>query len=58
MRSIMTFLGDDSGSETIQFVVWLPLFAFLLVIVTDASFLYLYHTEMENVARDIVQLYR
>jgi Flp pilus assembly protein TadG len=52
MRSIMTFLGDDSGSETIQFVVWLPLFAFLLVIVTDASYLFLYHTEMENVARD------
>ena len=52
MRSIMTFLGDDSGSETVQFIVWLPLFAFLLVIVTDASFLYLYHTEMTNVARD------
>jgi Flp pilus assembly protein TadG len=52
MRSIMTFLGDDSGSETAQFVVWFPLFAFLLVTVTDASFLYLYHTEMENVARD------
>ena len=52
MRSILTFLGDDRGSETIQFVVWLPLFAFLLVIVTDASFLFLYHTEMENVARD------
>jgi Flp pilus assembly protein TadG len=48
----MTFLGDDSGSETVQFVVWLPLFAFLLVIVTDASYLFLYHTEMENVARD------
>ena len=52
MRSILTFLGDDSGSETVQFVVWLPLFAFLLVIVTDASFLFLYHTEMTNVARD------
>ena len=52
MRSIMAFLGDDSGSEIIQFVVLLPLFAFLLVIVTDASFLFLYHTEMENVARD------
>jgi hypothetical protein len=33
-------------------VVWLPLIASLLVIVTDASFLYLYHTEMANVARD------
>jgi Flp pilus assembly protein TadG len=52
MRSILNFLRDDRGSETVQFIVWLPLIAVLLVIVTDASFLYLYHTEMVNVARD------
>lgn len=52
MRSFLNFLGDEAGSETVQFVVWVPLFLFLLVIVTDASFLYLNHTEMVNVARD------
>jgi len=52
MQGILNFLRDDRGSETIQFVVWLPLTAVLLVLVTDASFLYLYHTEMANVARD------
>ena len=52
MRGTIRFLRDDRGSETIQFVSWVPLIAFLLVIVTDASFLYLNHSEMTNVARD------
>jgi Flp pilus assembly protein TadG len=52
MRGFSEFLKDDSGSETIQFVVFLPLFAVTLVIVTDASFLYLNHSEMWQVARD------
>ncbi len=52
MRRVCAFLDDDKGSETIQFVMWVPLFAFLLVIVTDASILFLNHTEMWNVARD------
>ncbi len=52
MRNVFTFLRDESGSETIQFVLFVPLFAFLLVIVTDASFLYLTHSEMWAVARD------
>ena len=52
MRKFHTFLSDDNGSQTIAFILWIPLFMFLLVIVTDASFLYLNHTEMWNVARD------
>ena len=52
MRRIFAFLEDETGSETIQFVSFVPLFAFLLVIVTDATFLYLTHSEMWNVARD------
>ncbi len=52
LRRVCVFLGDDKGSESIQLVLWVPLFVFLLVIVTDASILYLNHTEMWNVARD------
>ena len=52
MRRIFAFLEDESGSETLQFVSFVPLFAFLLVIVIDASFLYLTQSEMWNVARD------
>lgn len=52
MRGIIEFLKDDSGSETVQFVSFVPLFAGVLVIVTDTSFLYLNQSEIWNVARD------
>lgn len=52
MRGIQTFLRDDRGSQTIEFLLWLPIIMSLLVIITDASILYLTHTEMWNVARD------
>ena len=52
MRRISAFLRDQRGSQTIQFVLFVPLFMLLLVIVTDASILYLTSSEMENVARD------
>ena len=52
MCGILAFLKDQNGSESIQLLLFLPLFAALLVIITDASFLYLTHSEMWNVARD------
>ena len=52
MRGIMTFLRDDRGSQTIEIVLWIPIFVALLVIIIDASTLYLTQTEMWNVARD------
>lgn len=55
MRTIWKLLDDETGAMTVDFVVWLPLFVGLLVIVTDASILYLTQTEMWNVARDTVR---
>jgi Flp pilus assembly protein TadG len=52
MRGILTFLRDDRGSQTIEIVLWIPIFVALLVIIIDASMLYLTQTEMWNVARD------
>jgi Flp pilus assembly protein TadG len=52
MRGILTFLRDDRGSQTIEIMLWIPIFVALLVIITDASMLYLTQTEMWNVARD------
>jgi Flp pilus assembly protein TadG len=52
MRGILTFLRDDRGSQTIEFILWIPIFVALLTIVIDATTLYLTHTEMSNVARD------
>lgn len=55
MRGVAKFLSDERGVMTVDFVVWLPLFVSLLVIVTDASMLYMTQTQMWNVARDTVR---
>ena len=39
MRSVLTFLRDDRGSQTIEFVLWLPIIGALLVIISYASIL-------------------
>ena len=49
------FLRDEHGSATIEFVLWVPVFVVLLVATTDASILYLHHTEMWNVSRDVAR---
>lgn len=52
MDGVKTFLRDDRGSQTVQFVVWFPIWFVLIVVITDASLLYYAHTEMSTVARD------
>lgn len=46
------FARDERGGVTIEFVLWVPVFAFLLMLTVDASFMYLTITRMENAARD------
>ena len=52
MRSVFTFLRDEKGAVTIEFVLWVPIFVGLFVLVTDANIIYLTHSEMWSVARD------
>jgi Flp pilus assembly protein TadG len=52
---ILTLTRDERGSATIEFVLWVPVFVFLLIATTDATVLYLSHTEMWNVSRDIAR---
>ena len=52
---VSQFLRDEHGSATIEFVLWVPVFVILLVATTDASILYLHHTEMWNVSRDVAR---
>ena len=52
MHSVLTFLRDERGSQTIEFVLWIPIIGALMVLITDAFLLYMTHTEMWNVARD------
>ena len=49
------FLRDERGSATIEFVLWVPVFAAILIAAIDATVLYLHHTEMWNVARDVAR---
>ena len=49
------FLRDERGSVTIEFVIWVMPFIFMLAATVDASMLYLTHTEMWNVSRDIAR---
>ncbi len=51
-KTIRAFLEDDGALASMEFVLWVPVFFFVLVIVTDASILFLTHTEMWNAARD------
>lgn len=52
MDQIQRFLWDETGSATIEFVLWVPLFAFLLAFTASISFVYLDAARMENAARD------
>ncbi len=52
MQSVFAFLRDEKAAVTIEFVLWVPIFIGLFVFVTDASIIYLTHSEMWSVARD------
>ena len=53
--SVSQFLRDEQGSAKIEFVLWVPVFAVLLIATIDATVLYLHHTEMWNVSRDVAR---
>ena len=53
MRSVDRFLRDSKGAVTIEFIVLVPAFVFLMVFFTDVSIIYLTHSEMYNAARDV-----
>lgn len=51
-----SFLTDDSGTATLEFVILVPLFTMLLLVVVDASLLFLRHTSLMNVSRDTARI--
>lgn len=52
MEFLDRFLRDETGSVTIEFILWVPVIVALLVLVIDVTTIYITHTEMWNVARD------
>lgn len=52
MKSLRSFIAETNGSATVEFVIWVPLFAFLLMLTVNASFAFMDLTLMQNAARD------
>lgn len=52
MPFALGFVSDERGAMSVDFILWLPLFLSLLMLVTDASILYMTQTQMWNIARD------
>lgn len=51
----MRLLRDERAAATVEFVLWVPIFMFIILAAIDATVLYLHHTEMWNVSRDVAR---
>jgi Flp pilus assembly protein TadG len=55
-RNLLSFMNDTGGTATVEFVILFPLFTMLLLLVVDASMLFLRHTMLMNVSRDTARI--
>ncbi len=51
-RKLLAFIRDEKGVATLELVLWMPPMLIMLLMITDASVLYLTYTDMFNVSRD------
>ena len=55
MRWTSQFLDDEQGALTIEFILWIPIIVAVLITAIDATTVYVTHTEMWNVARNVAR---
>ncbi|WP_145111201.1 TadE/TadG family type IV pilus assembly protein [Cereibacter sediminicola] len=55
-RAVLSRLRRDEGSATIEFVLMLPMFMALLMLITDASLLYMRQSSLLNISRDTARI--
>jgi Flp pilus assembly protein TadG len=55
-RSFRSFLIDEKGSATVEFVLLFPLFSMVLLLLADASLLFLRQTNLMNISRDTARI--
>lgn len=55
-RRVQGFINAEHGTSTIEFVFMVPLFTTLMLLVTDASLLFLRHSELLNISRDTARI--
>ncbi len=56
-RRFITIRRDENGSISIEFVLWIPIFIFLIAIITDLSIVYVVNANMYDVARDTARIW-
>lgn len=56
MNRFQRFRSDQSGSLSIEFVLWLPLFAFLLVLAGDSTMAFMNQSKMWQVSRETARI--
>lgn len=49
------FRRDESGSFTIEMVIWMPIFAILLAMIMNISMIFFHETQMLRIAQDAVR---
>jgi len=55
-RHLSRFVREENGTSTIEFVFMVPLFVALVLLVTDASLLFLRHSTLMNISRDTARV--
>lgn len=56
MNALRNF-RDDSGSTTVEFVLWVPVFLVILALTVDVSLMFLRQSNIWQVARDTARIY-
>jgi Flp pilus assembly protein TadG len=46
------FCRDDSGTATIEAVIWLPVFAFVLALIMNVSMVFFFESQMTRIVQD------
>lgn len=56
-QKVRRFFRDENGSYTLEFVIWMPIFAVLLAIVMNLSMIFYYESQMLRVTQDATRAY-
>jgi Flp pilus assembly protein TadG len=56
-RALKAFRRSEDGSFTVEFVIWMPIFAVLLAIVMNLSMVFYYESQMLRVAQDATRAF-
>ena len=51
-RRVTGFCKDDQGSATIESVIWLPIFVFVLAIIMNVSMVFFYESQLTRIVHD------